>query len=180
MQQKIIIWDNDGTIMGSKDPNDTGSSSKVILPNVKKTMNEAKFNAICSGCRTDESEKQNFDPSKVIEKFKRLMGELPIQLVTFSPTIGGIHCYAIIRERETKDFEIRVAHEQKRYSKFIGQFKKPGIGMLVVIKDILKEDFGIDLSAIESIMIGDTWHDEAAAKDFGIAFLNASHIHNLT
>ncbi len=73
MENKIIIWDNDGTITGSKDPNDKTSKAKTILPNVKQIMAAAKFNFVISGCRTPESEVQNFDPEVVVEKFIKLM-----------------------------------------------------------------------------------------------------------
>jgi phosphoglycolate phosphatase-like HAD superfamily hydrolase len=29
-----------------------------------------------------------------------------------------------------------------------------------------------------SVMIGDTWHDEAAASEFGVGFLNAHEVHH--
>jgi hypothetical protein len=32
MQPAILIWDNDGTIMGSLNPHDTAPESKTILP----------------------------------------------------------------------------------------------------------------------------------------------------
>ena len=44
MDNKIIIWDNDGTIIGSLDPNDKSPKSKVILPGVKEVMKVAKLN----------------------------------------------------------------------------------------------------------------------------------------
>ena len=53
----IIIWDNNGTIMGSKNPNDTTHSAKIILPNIEKIMRKNKTtNIICSGCKTYESD----------------------------------------------------------------------------------------------------------------------------
>ena len=38
---KVIIWDNDGTIMGSKDPNDASSKAKKMLLNVERVMHES-------------------------------------------------------------------------------------------------------------------------------------------
>jgi hypothetical protein len=38
MKYKILIWDNDGTVTGSKNPNDGSVNAKIILPNVEKTM----------------------------------------------------------------------------------------------------------------------------------------------
>ena len=74
---------------------------------------------------------------------------------------------------------LKKAHEDKRYQKYIGQFKKPDIGMFVVIRDIAKEEFAQIIDKDTSIMIGDTWHDEEAAKNFGIPFMNASLIKNI-
>lgn len=72
---------------------------------------------------------------------------------------------------------IRKAHEEPRYQKYIGEFKKPDIGMFVVIKDLALEEFGQTISDSNSVMIGDTWHDEAAAKAFGIKFMDAKIIY---
>jgi len=91
---KVIIWDNDGTIMGSKDPRDTFNSAKVLLPNVEAVMRQDNhFNVICSGMRTSESELQNFDPESIVAKFKKLMFELPVSIATFSPVMGGTQCW---------------------------------------------------------------------------------------
>lgn len=179
MSQQIIIWDNDGTIMGSKNPNDRSDSAKQLLPNVEHIMNEKNhFNIICSGCKTPESEMQNFDPHLIISKFHDLMKKLPIQIATFSPAIGGTECYALIKERFSGTISVREVHKNSRYTDLIGQFKKPGIGMFVVLKDILKEDFAIEVNDLKNIlMIGDSWHDEAFAEKSGCSFLNAKKIH---
>jgi len=167
----VLIWDNDGTIQASKDPND---KTKAILPNVKETMDSDNvINIICSGCKTGESEKQNYDALQVIDRFKQLMNTLPISIATFSPAIGGTQCYVIIKRKHS--FEIRKAHENSRYKNLIGTFKKPGTGMLVVIRDLLIE-MGYSISD-NITFIGDSWHDKQAAQDFGIAFLNAKEIH---
>jgi histidinol phosphatase-like enzyme len=178
MPKKIIIWDYDGTITGSQHPDDVTSKSKIILPNVEKTMkSENILNIICSGCKTPESELQNFDTQKIVEKFKDLMGTLPISIVTFSPAIGGVECYAIIKH-ESGDLEVRKIHDSLPYRHLIGQFKKPDIGMLLVIQNLLKEIFDSTLDTSRTIMIGDTWHDEEAAKNMGIPFMDAKFIHN--
>lgn len=53
--------------------------------------------------------------------------------------------------------------------------------MLMVIKDMLKNDLHIEINnSDEIIFIGDTWHDEEAAKTLGINFLEAKEVHNLT
>lgn len=167
----IIIWDNDGTVQGARTPNDP---NKMILPNVEKTMRAPHtFNVICSGCKTEESEKQNFDPKKVIKNMKSLMQKLPINIVTFSPAIGGVECYVLIKKEE--EITVYKAHEDNRYKRFIGQFKKPDVGMFYVIKDVLHEEFNLDISS--ATMIGDTWHDQHAAKAFGIDFKPAKEIH---
>jgi len=177
LNKEIIIWDNDGTIMGSKNPNDP---NKIILPNIQNVMSSTKaIHVLCSGCKTPESELQNFDPQNIIKRITALMSQLPIQVATFSPTIGGIECYVIIKKLKTNDIVIRKAHEEKRYQHLIGSFKKPEIGMFVVIQDILKEEFGYSMNSNNSLMIGDTWHDEHAALKKGIAFLDATHIHNM-
>lgn len=33
---KIILWDNDGTITASKNPNDRTSRAKIILPGIQR------------------------------------------------------------------------------------------------------------------------------------------------
>lgn len=128
MWEQIIIWDNDGTIQGSKDPNDP---TKIILPNVESTMKRpGVLNIICSGCKTPESEVQNFDPQKVASRLQSLMDKLPIQVATFSTAIGGVECYVVLKKK--KGYEIRKAHEEPSYKHLIGQFKKPGIGMFLL------------------------------------------------
>ncbi|MCC2646802.1 MAG: hypothetical protein K0R02_867 [Rickettsiaceae bacterium] len=175
---QILIWDNDGTISGSKDPNDIYNSAKVILPGVKEKMQTASFNFVISGFKSPESEAQNFDPEKVADKFIKLMEQLPINAAAFSPTMGGIACYIVIKKLDNSIITVK-AHEDLRYKKFIGDFKKPGIGMFVVMRDIAKEEFNQNIDGNNSVMIGDTWHDEAAALAFGIPFVNASEIHKL-
>ncbi len=54
MNHKILIWDNDGTVTGSKDPNDLGNNAKVILSGVEATMLTADFNFIISGFKSPE------------------------------------------------------------------------------------------------------------------------------
>jgi phosphoglycolate phosphatase-like HAD superfamily hydrolase len=175
MMQKIFLWDNDGTITGSKDPHDKTSQAKVILPGVAEAMKTAEFNFIISGFKSPESEAQNFDPDKVAERFISLMEQLPIQAAAFSPLIGGIACYVVIK----KDNKISILkpHEDPRYKEYIGEFKKPGVGMFAVMRDVALEVFGQTLNEKNSIMIGDTWHDEVAAKAFGIPFIEAHIIH---
>lgn len=56
MTIKVIIWDNDRTILGSNNPNGSTPQAKVILPNVSKVMNiPGTINIICSGGKTPES-----------------------------------------------------------------------------------------------------------------------------
>lgn len=176
MKYKILIWDNDGTITGSKNPNDPTASAKIILPNVKQTMLTADFNFVVSGFKSAESEAQNFDPEKVLANFIDLMENLPINAAAFSPYIRGVACYVAVRRFDGSIF-VKKTHEDLRYQKFIGQFKKPGIGMFIVIQDIAREEFGQIIDVKNCVMIGDTWHDEIAAKDFGISFIDAKTIH---
>lgn len=177
LNKDVIIWDNDGTIMGSKNPNDP---TKVILPNIHNVMtNNKAIHIICSGCKTPESELQNFDPESVIKRFLVLMDQLPIQVAVFSPAIGGVECYILIKKHSDAKIIIRKAHEEARYKHLIGQFKKPGIGMLVVIQDLLKEEFNTTMKKTNSVMIGDTWHDEQASNGIDIPFIDAKHIHNM-
>jgi len=175
---QILIWDNDGTITGAKDPTDTASSAKVILPGIETMMHRADLNFIISGFKSPESESQNFDPSKVANRFIDLMGKLPINAAAFSPYKGGIACYVVIK-RLDKSIHIKKAHEDPRYQDYIGHFKKPDIGMFVVIKDIAYEEFGQVINKDNSIMIGDTWHDKQAAQDFGIPFIDAKFVTKL-
>ncbi|HQS83568.1 MAG: hypothetical protein B7Y25_02005 [Alphaproteobacteria bacterium 16-39-46] len=173
MKPKILIWDNDGTVTGSKNPNDP---SKVILSGVEKAMREAEFNFMISGFKSPESEAQDFDPEKVASNLKDLMTKLPIKVAAFSPLIGGISCYVLIL-KPGEGFFLKKAHEDPRYHDYIGHFKKPDIGMFVVIRDIALEEFGLILDEKNSLMIGDSWQDEAAAKSFGIPFKEARLIH---
>ena len=62
----------------------------MLLPNVKQTMEVAKFNFVVSGFKSPEGKAQNFDPDVVAEKFISLMQELPISTAAFSLAIGGI------------------------------------------------------------------------------------------
>ncbi len=177
MNNKIIIWDNDGTIMGSKNPNDTSEKAKSILPGVKQVMNNADFNCVISGLKSEESEKQDFDHELIIEKFKKLMQKLPLKVAIFSPKIGGVACFVVIKK--DNEIIIKKAHEIEKYKKYIGQFKKPGIGMFVVMKDVVKQEFGKTISSENTVTIGDMWHDEQAAKDFEIPFISAEVVHKL-
>jgi len=176
MKCKILIWDNDGTVSGSKNPNNGSVNAKVILPNVEKAMSRADFNFIISGFKSPESESQNFDPEKITAIFIELMSKLPINAAAFSPSVGGVACYVVIKRFDNSIY-IKKAHEDPRYREFIGQFKKPGIGMFAVIKDIAQEEFCQAIDQNNSVMIGDTWHDEAAAKEFGIPFVDAKIVH---
>ena len=175
LDDKVIIWDNDGTISGSKNPNDKSSKAKVILPNIRQSMESAKFNFVISGFKSPESESQNFDPKVVAEKFIKLMNELPIQAAAFSPTIGGIECFVVIKKDDI--ISIIKAHEDPKYKSYIGQFKKPDTGMFRVISDIAVSQFGVGVDSDNSVYIGDTWHDKKAAKSFGIPFLDAEKVH---
>lgn len=174
MINHILIWDNDGTIMGSQDPNDP---NKVILPHVQATMSHPHtLNIICSGCKTPTSELQNFNPTQIVQRLTSLMTTLPITAATFSPTIGGVECFVLIKE-EDGSFTVHKAHEEERYKQLVGSFKKPGTGMLLVIKDLLQEKFGLSINASTTRMIGDTWHDKEAATAVGIPFVDAKAIH---
>jgi len=139
-------------------------------------MQGAEFNFIISGFKSPESEAQNFDPDKVVAKFIALMTKLPINAAAFSPTIEGVACYVVIKKTDGS-VVIKKAHEDLRYKDHIGHFKKPGIGMFVVMKDVALEEFGQTIDAESSRMIGDTWHDEAAATAFGIPFMDAKTVH---
>ena len=161
--------------MGSRDPNDP---IKTILPRVKEAMKVTLLNCIISGCKTPESEVQNYDPEKVIQRFQNLMNRLPVSLALFSPTIGGVACYGVLKKSDNT-FETIKAHENPEYQQYIGSFKKPGIGMFIVARHIIEKEFGLLVNNKTTIMIGDTWHDEAAAEQFGIPFIDASIIHSL-
>jgi hypothetical protein len=180
MTKTILIWDNDGTVMASANPNDTSSSARALFPNVQRLMETpGVINIICSGCKTPESELQNFDPQRVIERFTVLMSKLPISMATFSPAIGGTECYVVIKHSSADDLEIRTAHEDQRYMHLVGQFKKPGIGMLMVIQDLLQELYDTK-DTTNLFFIGDTWHDEHAARAMTIPFIPAQNIHALS
>ena len=148
----------------------------MILVKINSKLLTADFNFIISGFKSLESEAQNFDPEKVIAKFKELMTQLPINAAAFSPSIGGVACYVVIKKLDGNLF-IKKAHEDPRYVEYIGKFKKPDICMFVVIRDIALEEYAEILDKNSAIMIGDTWHDKVAAESFGIDFVKASVIH---
>lgn len=175
VSSKVIIWDNDGTITGSLNPHDERAEAKVILPGVENKMRQAKFNFVISGFKSPESETQDFDPLPIIDKFMNLMNKLPIYAVAFSPRMGGIACYVMVKKGNK--ISIIKAHEQPEYRLYIGKFKKPDTGMFHVIADRALRDFGIQINAQNTLMIGDTWHDKSAAASFGIPFVDAKVIH---
>jgi hypothetical protein len=177
MQERIIIWDNDGTILGSKNPDDTSAASKVILPGVAYLMNqENSVNIICSGSRTELSERHNFDVEKMVEKFTTLMEQLPITAAVFAPTIGGTECWVVIKDSCCGGVEVRKAHEDPRYAEYIGKFKKPDVGMFAVIRDLLAE-FDLPMTEANTIVIGDAWQDQTAAQNASLPFIPAQYIH---
>ncbi len=97
------------------------------------------------------------------------MSKLPINAAAFSPSIGGIACYVLIKK--SADNIIIKAHEGPKYSEHIGRFKKPDIDMFVVMRDVAMEEFGQIINSDNCTMIGDTWHEEEAAKAIGIPFI---------
>jgi hypothetical protein len=173
--QHIIIWDNDGTILGSKHPNDV---ERVLLPNVSQVMHGAVLNVICSGTKTSVTELQNWDPKKIIQQFSVLMETLPISLATFSPAIGGVECWIMIKHA-SGEIEIRKAHEDPRYQHLIGYFKKPGVGMFVVIQDLVAELYNQTIDRNTTVFVGDMLPDQQAAENFGIPFIEAHKIHTM-
>lgn len=175
VHKKIVLWDNDGTIQGSRDPHDRSATAKIILPGVKEAMAASQLNCVISGFKSPESEAQNFDPDMVIKRLTDMMSVLPISAAAFSPAIGGVACYVVIKDKE--NIIVKNAHEDARYHEYVGKFKKPDIGMFYVMRDVVQEYFGEDISKDTTVMIGDTWHDEAAARSFGIDFIEARLIH---
>jgi len=174
LSNKILIWDNDGTIMGSRNPND---QTKIILPNIEKVMNLSLLNCVVSGFKSLSSESKNFPPNLVINRFKLLMEKLPIKVCVFSPKIGGSECYVLLKIGDR--IKIIEAHRDSRYKYFIKRFKKPDIGMLVVLRDIIEENFRYFISNHNAILIGDAWYDKEVAKRFSLPFLDAKLIHML-
>ncbi len=174
IDDKIIIWDRDGTITASKTPQD--KKTRIILPGVREVMRVSKFNLVVSGFKSPESESHNFDPDIVADLLVSLMRELPISAAAFSPSIGGISCYVIVKKGD--QFSIIRTHEDPKYEEYIGKFKKPDVGMFKVISDIAGREFGVKMDSENTLMIGDTWHDKVAAQEFGIPFLEAKFVHS--
>lgn len=77
----------------------------------------------------------------MIAPFKNLMSILTISLALFFPSIGGVACYGVLKKNNT--FEIIKAHEDPLYKQYIGAFKKPGIAMFVVARNIIAKEFGL-------------------------------------
>ena len=171
--QTILVWDSDGTVVGPKNPHDYHDHTKIILPGVETAMRKALFNCMISGTKTPSS--QDYDPETLIPGFKDLIEKLPIRAVAFSASKDGIDCYVLVKKSDGA-IETRKAHEDVRYQQYRGLFKKPAVGMFVVLRDIAQE-FGYTIDSATSLMIGDTIYDEQGAKNFGIPFLYANVIH---
>lgn len=177
----VIIWDNDGTILGAAQDQTMPFQKKILMPRVEEVMMFHKgLNIICSGCKTEFSETVNFDPYRIINKLKTLMWYLPIQIAVFSPKIGGVECYALVYNQAGGSLEVVELHSIARYAEWVGRFKKPDIGMFVVIRDLLYERYNLEFQHHRSVMIGDSWQDEKAALDFGLPFVEAKHVHENT
>lgn len=176
MTHKILFWDNDGTITGAKNPDDTKGRTKGILPGVEATMKGAQLNIVISGTRTAESNQKDWDVDRVTQMFMDLMRVLPIHMVAFSPLKGGTACYVLIKKPDGA-IVMKKAHEEERYQKYQGHFKKPDIGMLVVLKDTAAEEFCVSITPTNSLLIGDMDQDKEAAHAFGIPFVDAQMIH---
>lgn len=171
----IVFWDHDGTIVESRNPNDSPQQLRKIMPGIKAAMQAEQKNIIISGFASPESESQDFDPVKIIGNFQSLMKRLPIDMAIFSPKRGGMECYVVIKNG--KGFKVIEAHQNSKYKEYIGKFKKPEIGMLIVASDLLVEYLDLEALKDDMVMIGDTWHDQAAAQKFGIKFISADIVH---
>lgn len=168
---KVLLWDNHGTITGFVDPKNPAHYDG-ILPNVEALMRaEGTHNIICSGTST----KRDYDPEKIIEKFSKLMTELPICAAVFSPDAAGKQCWVITKKNDGS-FVINQAHSDERYTHLAGSFKKPATGMITVIRDLLHER-GIAMHEHNTVFVGDSWQDLRAAHNAQLPFLHASHIH---
>jgi len=172
LKGKIIFWDNDGTVSGSVDPNDA-SGAKVILPGVVDAMQMADFNLIISGVKTDNE--IDFDGDLLVEKFADMMQKMPIAAAAFSPRAHGAECWVVLFVDGA--LQTIKAHEDDRYKEYINSFKKPGIGMFVVLSDIVEEFFSRKVGPENSVMIGDLPQDMEGAVAFGIPFVPADFIH---
>ncbi len=117
----ILLWDYDGTIAASKNPTEH-QSKKIVLPHVKEAMGKAQFNFVISGYASAESDRQDYDPDPIIERFTLLMDDLPVQLAAFSPLKKGQGCYVVIKEK--REVEVFKAHEDVRFKEWVGRFKK--------------------------------------------------------
>ena len=174
ISQKVLVWDSDGTVVGPKNPHDHNDHTKIILPGVETAMRKATFNCMISGTKTPSS--QDYDPEVLIPGFKDLMEKLPITVVAFSASKEGIDCYVLVKKSDGS-IEIRKAHEDARYEQYRGKFKKPDIGMFVVLRDVAQQECGYSIDSATSLMIGDTTYDEQGAQNFGIPFLHATIVH---
>ncbi len=174
ISQKVLVWDSDGTVVGPKNPQDHNDHSKVILPGVEVAMSKAHFNCMISGTKTPSS--QDYDPETLIPGFKDLMEKLPVSAIAFSASKEGIDCYVLVKKSDGA-IELRKAHEDARYEQYRGKFKKPDVGMFVVLRDVAQQEFGYTIDSVTSLMIGDTTYDQQGAQNFGIPFLHATIVH---
>lgn len=61
MTDKIVLWNNDGTVIGSRHPDD---SVRKILAGVAHAMKVTQLNYIILGSKDTEGELRNYDPEK--------------------------------------------------------------------------------------------------------------------
>lgn len=188
MLKKIIFWDNDGTILGSRDPDDQSVKAKTILPNVEKVMENSLLNFIISGIQVeDENTSKDFDPKMMIDRFTLLMQKIPVVAAAFSPKRHGTECYLVFQNPTAKNgFTVIEVHNEKQYEKYVGKFKKPDIGMFEVILDFIKKYYNetLVLDNLNNnnlkqniVMIGDMPQDRDAAAAFEIGFIDARAVH---
>lgn len=177
MNKTVLFWDNHGTIVEAKDPAHVTTATEKILPGVKTTMEKTPYNFLISGCKNEATDAPGCDAATGIERITALMNTLPLQAAAFSPSPDGTECYVIIKQ--DNQITVKKAHEEKRYKKYIGHFKKPDIGMLAVMKDIAREEFDLEITEMGCALVGDSISDQKAAEKFGIPFITAEIIHVL-
>lgn len=90
MKHKTLLLNNDITVIGSKNPNDSSNSAKVILPGVEGSI-------LTSAFKSSESEAHNFDPEKVIANINLTKEENmlfnPIVSTFYGSSFASIEAY---------------------------------------------------------------------------------------
>jgi D-glycero-D-manno-heptose 1,7-bisphosphate phosphatase len=89
-----------------------------------------------------------------------------LEYILFCPDFEGRQCYCVSPHRT-----VAVHEHWKKYSRFIGEYRKPNPGMILLAHERLNSGYSQPGNTSESLMVGDRDEDKAAAVAGGIRFL---------